>query len=93
MEKSINQHKITKFTYDKSADVLYVTFSKPKNIDITPLTDADLIRTDHITKQISGITIIGFKERYKVKFPGKANKITHNIINNLINKYHAVYSI
>ncbi|MBU0713660.1 hypothetical protein KKA87_17295 [bacterium] len=91
MEKNINSKiNIKKMAYDKFADVLYVTFSNPQDIDITPLTDADLIRTDHITKQISGITIIGFQERYKVKFPEKSNKSTYSIIDKLISEYHTI---
>lgn len=50
--------------YDEEADVLYLSFGKPKAADDGILLDNDVILR-YKKKELVGITVIGFKERLK----------------------------
>jgi len=50
--------------YDPTADILYVSFGKPKSAISVEINDGDLIRIDAYTDKIVGMTIIDFKKRY-----------------------------
>lgn len=50
--------------YDSGADVLYVSFGKPKAAICVEVNDGDLVRVDAYTDKVVGVTIIDFKKRY-----------------------------
>jgi len=50
--------------YDEEADVLYLSFGKPRSADDGILLDNDVILR-YKKKELIGITVIGFKERLK----------------------------
>ena len=50
--------------YDDEADVLYISFGKPREADNGMLLDNDVILR-YKRKELIGITVIGFKERLK----------------------------
>ena len=50
--------------YDQGADVLYISFGKPKPAICVEVNKGDLVRVDAYTDKIIGITIIDFKKRY-----------------------------
>ena len=50
--------------YDEDADMLYISFDKPKIAITIEGNDGELIRIDPYTKEIVGVTIIDFKQRY-----------------------------
>lgn len=50
--------------YDSTADILYVSFGKPKPAICVEVNDGDLVRVDAYTDKVVGITIIDFKKRY-----------------------------
>jgi len=50
--------------YDEDADMLYISFDKPKIAVTIDGNDGELIRIDPYTKEIVGVTIIDFKQRY-----------------------------
>jgi len=50
--------------YDSTADVLYISFGKPKPAICVEVNDGDLVRVDAYTDEVVGITIIDFKKRY-----------------------------
>lgn len=50
--------------YDSTADVLYVSFGKPKPAICVEVNEGDLVRVDAYTDKIVGVTIIDFKKRY-----------------------------
>lgn len=50
--------------YDEEADVLYLSFGKPKPADDGILLDNDVILR-YKKKELIGITVIGFKDRIK----------------------------
>ncbi|MBU1183838.1 MAG: DUF2283 domain-containing protein [Proteobacteria bacterium] len=60
------QIKIPKFDvdYDDYADVLYISFGKPKEGIVCEVAEGDLVRVDPYTDKIVGITILDFKNRY-----------------------------
>ncbi len=53
------------FSYDKRADVLYISIGKPKKAISREIQDGILIRFDPKTKKIVGLTIIDFAARFK----------------------------
>lgn len=50
--------------YDEKADVLYLSFGKPKPADDGILLDNDVVLR-YKKKELIGITVIGFKDRIK----------------------------
>lgn len=48
--------------YDKKADVLYISFGKPRAVDDGILLENDVILR-YMKKELIGITVIGFNER------------------------------
>ena len=56
--------KAFNINYDSGADVLYVSFGKPKAAICVEVNDGDLVRVDVYTDKIVGITILDFKKRY-----------------------------
>jgi uncharacterized protein YuzE len=60
-EKLINQ---TSFGYDADTDVMYISFGEPRPCRTKELEDGIVLRYTPDGK-LSGITIIGFKERIK----------------------------
>jgi len=50
--------------YDSSADVLYVSFGKPKAAICVEDKHGNLLRYDAYSDKLIGITIIDFKKRY-----------------------------
>jgi uncharacterized protein YuzE len=50
--------------YDSTADILYISFGKPKAAICVEVNDGDLVRVDAYTDEVVGITIIDFKKRY-----------------------------
>lgn len=50
--------------YDSKADVLYVSFGRPKPAVCVEVSDGDLVRVDAYTDKIVGITIIDFRKKY-----------------------------
>ena len=49
--------------YDEDADVLYINITKPQKATGVDIGDGIIIRYKDDTKEIVGLTIIGFKER------------------------------
>lgn len=56
-----------KIDYDATADVLYVSFGKPKPAICVEVNEGDLIRVDAYSDKIVGITVVDFKKRYMVR--------------------------
>lgn len=57
------------FSYDKKADVLYLSVGKPKKSISREIEDGILLRVDSKTKQITGLTIIDFESRFQKAKP------------------------
>lgn len=51
------------YNYDKEADVMYISFGKPKKAICVQEEEGILFRIDPFRDQVVGITIIDFKER------------------------------
>jgi uncharacterized protein YuzE len=53
------------FSYDKEADVLYISFRPivPHSYFYAESMHGDVLRLDRITKEIVGCTILGFSQR------------------------------
>ncbi len=61
-------------SYDKDADVLYVSLGKPMKAIGREIENGVIERVDPKSKKIVGFTIVGFSKRKEVEFP---IKITH----------------
>ena len=61
----MNQKSVSlRVEYDKEADVLYISFGKPRAAIATEVNDGDLIRIDPYNDEVVGITILDFKAKY-----------------------------
>ncbi|MBI2183435.1 MAG: DUF2283 domain-containing protein [Thaumarchaeota archaeon] len=54
-------------SYDKDADVAYLSFGEPKPSVTEELDDYVLVRRDPKTREVRGVTIINFSNYFKVK--------------------------
>ena len=54
-------------SYDKDADVLYITEGKPRKAIGEMMEDGIIVRRDFKTKEIIGFTIVDFTEHLPVK--------------------------
>jgi len=52
-------------SYDKEADVLYISVGKPKKSLSREMDDGVLLRLDQKTKKITGLTILDFEARFQ----------------------------
>jgi uncharacterized protein YuzE len=51
------------FSYDKDADVMYVSFGKPQACRSTEM--EAIVRIDPITKKLNGITIVNYRRQLR----------------------------
>ena len=49
--------------YDEKADVLYVSFGKPRKAEGIDIGDGTILRVDLDTGEVIGITLLNFKKR------------------------------
>jgi len=64
---TIKKIKSFEIDYDEYADVLYISFGKPRKAISIEANEGDFIRIDPFSDKIVGITIIDFKEKYLKK--------------------------
>lgn len=57
------------FSYDKQADVLYLSVGTPKKSISREVEDGILLRYDPKTKDITGLTILDFEARFQKAKP------------------------
>jgi uncharacterized protein YuzE len=86
MGKAISKEKQAKINirYDEEADVLYISFGKPRSGIAVELNDGDLVRVDPYSDQIVGITILDFKTRFmrgKRSYEKSAKELIPKIMN------------
>jgi len=77
--------------YDKSADVLYLTFGKARSGISVEVNDGDLVRIDPFTDKIIGITIIDFKSRY-LKKDEELEQSAMNAIPRILKKFEHIHN-
>jgi len=63
----ITREQPTDWSYDSEADVLYISFGKPRVAIGEDVGDGVIIRYDEQTGQVVGITIIGLRARLERK--------------------------
>ena len=56
-------------SYDKEADVLYITEGKPREAIGEMMDDGLIVRKDPKTKEIIGFTIVDFTEHFNTSKP------------------------
>ncbi|MBI2184600.1 MAG: DUF2283 domain-containing protein [Thaumarchaeota archaeon] len=54
-------------SYDRDADVTYLSFGEPKPSVTEELDDYVLVRRDPKTREVRGVTITNFSKYFKVK--------------------------
>jgi len=59
-------------SYDKEADVLYVTLGKPAKGVGREISSGIIKRTDPKTKKVVGFTVVGFSKKKEIQIPLKA---------------------
>ena len=67
-----------RISYDKEADVLYVSLGKPKQAICETLDNGVVVRYDKKSDRVIGFTIIDFEKRFSAKgHPISINLIAH----------------
>jgi len=56
--------------YDREADVLYISFGKPRRAEGLDIGDGTILRIDPKTEEVVGITILNFKARAEKEVEG-----------------------
>ena len=79
-----NEHQIS---YDSFSDVLYISFGDPSPGLADEGSDGNFIRIDPYTDEIVGITILGFKKRYKLKPENNINEFAKSLIPEILKAY------
>ena len=74
--------------YDEFADILYISFGKPRPGIAIEKTDGDFIRIDPYTDEVVGITIIDFKSRYMKSSSIGISETVEKLIPNILEKLH-----
>jgi uncharacterized protein YuzE len=64
MDKKINIFHNLTFSYDNSADVLYISFGPARKGIAVEVDDGDFVRVDPYSDEVVGITILDFSERF-----------------------------
>ena len=85
-EKIVNKLDL-QVCYDENADVLYISFGDSRPSISTEVNDGDLVRLDSHTKEITGITIIDFKNRYMPNPTVTIEEAAKNIIPQILQNY------
>lgn len=57
------------FSYDKKADVLYLSVGKPRKSISREVEDGILLRFDPKSKEVTGLTIMDFESRFQKAKP------------------------
>lgn len=61
--------------YDEEADVLYLSFSEPKNALGLDIGDGTVVRYDEKNNSVVGLTIINFKNRMMTELTDLENSL------------------
>ena len=80
----------TKVLYDQIADVLYISYGKPRPAISTEVSEGDLVRTDPKTSEVVGITIIDFKERYRPAPTASIQEFAQKIIPQVMKEFRDI---
>lgn len=62
----MERHKLI-VSYDREADVAYLSFGEPRASVTEELNDHVLVRRDPITKEVRGVTITNFRHYFTLK--------------------------
>lgn len=54
-----------RLSYDRDADVLYISFGPPEEAISEETGDGMLIRRNHVTNDAVGVTILDFEKRFE----------------------------
>jgi len=71
------KNKELNIAYDEAADVLYISFGKPRPAFGTAVGDGQIIRYDQDTGECCGVTIMYFKELHLERIINMKNKIDY----------------
>jgi len=67
--KILEQKPSLTWYFDDEADVLYISIGEPRPSVGADIGDGTIVRSDEKESEVTGITIIGFRERIMKSFP------------------------
>lgn len=73
--------------YDEEADILYVSFGKPKKAVGIEMGNGNVVRVDPFNASVTGITIIDFNYRYGGLFEHNIEETTRTIVPEILNEF------
>jgi uncharacterized protein YuzE len=71
--KILEKSEIINWDYDEEVDVLYLSFGQPQKSLGIDIGEGVILRYNPETKEITGITIIGMREKALLHLAGKEN--------------------
>jgi uncharacterized protein YuzE len=84
MATKMKTSKHYSINYDENADVLYISFGKPKPGIGVEVEEGDIVRVDPFTHRIVGVTIIDFRAKHG---SDDLDKKTDSILPEILDKY------
>ena len=72
--------------YDDGADVLYISFGKPRAAISKEVSVGDFVRIDPFTDEIVGVTILDSKDRYVSSDSGNLMESEEKILPQILNQ-------
>ena len=86
-----NQMKIPKFNidYDSDADVIYISFGRPRDGVVCEVGTGDFVRVNPSTDKILGITITDFKYKY-LKGNKDIKSSVDSVIPGILKNFHSL---
>lgn len=69
--KILDQEPSLTWYFDDEADVLYISIGEPKPSVGTDIGDGTIVRYDENNNEVTGITIVDFRDRIMKNLPNK----------------------
>lgn len=76
-----------KVSYDRSSDVLYVSFGDARPGIAMELDGGDFVRVDPYTDEVVGVTILDFNERFEGSKGNDIENSTSLIVSNILKEF------
>ena len=87
-KKIIIDHDLI-LSYDKEADVLYISFGPAKKGIAVEVDDGDFVRVDPFSDEVVGVTILDFSERFESHIDNDIKVSAPLIVSNILKEFQA----
>lgn len=89
MEKEMIISPDLRISYDRSADVLYVSFGPSRPGIAVQVDDGDFVRVDPYSDEVVGVTVLDFFERFEGTVAKDIEASAPLIVSNILRDFQA----